>query len=94
MLKYYLIFIGVMSVITLILYGADKAKAKKHAWRIKEAVLLLFGLFGGALGGLIGMEIFRHKTRHWYFRYGLPLIMAVQLVAGAWLIGTDKVVIM
>ena len=67
MLKYYLIFIGVMSVVTLILYGADKAKAKKHAWRIKEAVLLLFGLFGGALGGLIGMEVFRHKTRHWYF---------------------------
>ncbi|MBR5114377.1 MAG: DUF1294 domain-containing protein [Oscillospiraceae bacterium] len=67
MLKYYLIFIGVMSLITLILYGADKAKAKKHAWRIKEAVLLLFGLFGGALGGLIGMEVFRHKTKHWYF---------------------------
>jgi uncharacterized membrane protein YsdA (DUF1294 family) len=67
MLKYYLIFIGVMSLITLILYGADKAKAKKHSWRIKEAVLLLFGLFGGALGGLIGMEVFRHKTKHWYF---------------------------
>jgi len=67
MLKYYLIFIGVMSLITLILYGADKAKAKKHAWRIKEAVLLLFGVFGGALGGLLGMEIFRHKTKHWYF---------------------------
>ena len=79
MLKYYLIFIGVMSVVTLILYGADKAKAKKHAWRIKEAVLLLFGLFGGALGGLIGMEIFRHKTKHWYFWAVNILALAIHI---------------
>ena len=51
MLRYYLVFIGAMSLITLILYGADKARAKKHAWRIKEAVLLLFGLFNSIFVG-------------------------------------------
>lgn len=63
----YLAFILVMSLITLILYIADKAKAKKNKWRIKEATLLGFSFFGGALGGLIGMKVFRHKTKHWYF---------------------------
>jgi len=66
-MNYYLIYLAVMSIISLILYGLDKHKAKKHVWRIKEAVLLGFGFFGGALGALLGMMIFHHKTKHWYF---------------------------
>lgn len=59
--------VAVMSLITFILYGADKRKAKKGKWRISEKVLLLFPVFGGAIGGLLGMLVFRHKTKHWYF---------------------------
>ena len=66
-MKYYLLFLAAMSVLALILYGADKKKAQKGKWRIKEATLLGVGFFGGAIGALLGMEIFRHKTKHWYF---------------------------
>ena len=60
-------FIFLMSMIAFILYGVDKRKAKKEMWRIPEAVLLNFGFFGGAIGALLGMKMFRHKTKHWYF---------------------------
>ncbi|MBO4217750.1 MAG: DUF1294 domain-containing protein [Clostridia bacterium] len=63
----YLAFAAVMSIITMILYMIDKSKAQRGKWRIKEATLLGFGLFGGAIGGFLGMYLFRHKTKHWYF---------------------------
>lgn len=66
-MKYYLIFLAVMSAAAFILYMADKKKAQKRKWRIKEAVLLGTGLLGGAVGALAAMKIFRHKTKHWYF---------------------------
>ncbi|MCQ2491199.1 MAG: DUF1294 domain-containing protein [Ruminococcus sp.] len=75
------VYFAVMSVISLILYKADKVKAQKGKWRIKEATLLGFGFFGGALGALAGMKLFRHKTKHWYFRVintaGLLLQIAI-----------------
>ena len=89
-----IIYLVAMNVLGLALMGIDKRKAVNHRWRIPESHLFLAALLGGSLGAFLGMHLFRHKTRHWYFRYGLPLILAVQLVAGAWLIGTDKVVIM
>lgn len=64
---FYLCFLLLMSVIAFCLYGADKRKARNNRWRIKEAVLLGFGFFGGAVGALLGMKVFHHKTRHWYF---------------------------
>lgn len=66
-MKHYLIFLAVMSAAAFILYMADKKKAQKGKWRIKEAVLLGTGLLGGAVGALAAMKIFRHKTKHWYF---------------------------
>ena len=57
----------VMSAIAFILYAVDKAKAKKGAWRIPEAVLLGWGFLGGAVGALVAMKNLRHKTKHWYF---------------------------
>ena len=66
-MKFYLIILAVMSLAALILYGTDKLKAKAGAWRISEAALLSVGFFGGALGALLGMKLWRHKTRHWYF---------------------------
>ena len=69
-MKFYIIFLiilAVVSLITFILYGADKGKAKGGAWRIKESVLIGFSLLCGAVGGLLAMNIFRHKTKHSYF---------------------------
>ncbi len=60
-------YLAAANVITALLYGADKAKARRGAWRIPERVLLGCGICGGALGALLGMRLFHHKTRHWYF---------------------------
>lgn len=56
-----------VSIITFFTYMADKQKARKGQWRVKESVLLGLGLFGGAVGALLAMKCFRHKTKHWYF---------------------------
>lgn len=63
---YELVLIG-MGVLAFALYGVDKFKAVHQMWRIPERVLLGAGLLGGAAGALIGMKIFHHKTRRWYF---------------------------
>ena len=79
---FYMIYaaaIVTMSLVAFVLYYADKVKAKKGAWRIKEAVLLGCGFFCGAIGALLGMQVFRHKTKHWYFVAGLPIIFFIQL---------------
>ena len=67
---YFLIFLGVMSLLAFFIYGSDKRKAKKGKFRTPESVLLGFSFFGGAVGGSLGMYVFRHKTKaeHWYFR--------------------------
>ena len=61
------ILFGVVSLITFFLYGIDKIKAVRGAWRIPEKVLLGFSLLGGAVGGYLAMRLFHHKTMHWYF---------------------------
>ena len=66
-IKMLLLAYAFVSLIAFILYGADKSKARRRAWRIPERVLLGFSFFGGAVGGLLGMNLFRHKTKHWYF---------------------------
>lgn len=66
-MEIYLIIIIIMSLITLILYGNDKRKAKKNKWRTPEKILLLASFLGGALGGIFAMYTFRHKNQHWYF---------------------------
>lgn len=60
--------------------GLDKGRARRGRWRIPEKRLFLPVLLGGGLGGVLGMRLFHHKTRHWYFRYGFPLLLAVQLL--------------
>lgn len=59
--------------------GIDKRKAIKHAFRIPEATLFLIAFIGGSIGSILGMYTFRHKTRHWYFVYGMPFILIVQI---------------
>ena len=79
------ILLAVMSVFLFVLMGLDKGKARRGARRIAEKTLFLFALFGGAVGGTAGMFFFRHKTRHWYFRLGFPLLAAAQLALVIWL---------
>ncbi len=67
MFEAFLIFCASMSAISFLLYGADKRRAKRGEWRIKESVLLGFSFLGGAVGALLGMKVFRHKTQHVYF---------------------------
>ena len=62
------------------LMGIDKRKAVKHAFRIPESTLFIVAVIGGSIGSIIGMYTFRHKTRHWYFVYGMPFILAVQIL--------------
>ena len=69
-----------MNIAAFVLMGLDKARAKKGAWRIPEATLLLVTALMGGLGGTAGMFFFRHKTKHWYFRIGFPLLLAAQIV--------------
>ena len=69
----------VANIAAFVMYGADKAKAKRGAWRTSEAALLLIAAVGGSIGAIAGMVIFRHKTKHLKFLIGLPLILIIQL---------------
>lgn len=66
--------------------GIDKSKAKRGAWRISEATLFLVAVLGGSLGSILGMQLFRHKTKHWYFVIGMPVIFFIQLALAILLI--------
>ena len=79
-MKYYLIYLAVMSVITFFMYIADKKKAQKGKWRISEKALLGMSFLGGATGGYIAMNLVHHKTKHWYFH-------AVNIVGLLWQYG-------
>lgn len=80
-----LIWLAGVNVVTFALYGIDKHRAKKGRWRIPEKTLLLLPLLGGSVGGLLGMAVFHHKTRHWYFRLGLPLMLLLQAALAVYL---------
>lgn len=70
-----------VNIIGFLLMGIDKRRAIKHQWRIPEKTLFLTAFLFGSLGTWSGMYAFRHKTKHWYFVVGMPLILAVQVVA-------------
>ena len=74
-----------LSVILFLYMGTDKGRAKTGARRVPERTLFLLAFLGGAPGGLLGMEIFRHKTRHWYFVWGFRLLTLIWLAALIWL---------
>ncbi len=82
------LWIGGMSLVDYILFGVDKARAVKKEWRIPEATLWLFALLGGGLGGYLGMQKFRHKTKHKHFQFGIPALMLLQLGGALWIFFT------
>jgi uncharacterized membrane protein YsdA (DUF1294 family) len=78
-LEYFILYLVVMSVITFIAFGYDKWKARNDKWRTPESTLFLLAIFGGSVGALLGMQVWRHKTQHWTFRLGIPLILVLQV---------------
>lgn len=80
-LLYYLLIIN---VVAFFLYGIDKLKAKHGKWRISELTLLLSAAAGGSVGAWAGMKIWHHKTQHWKFKIGLPLILVLQLTVAVY----------
>lgn len=77
-----LLYFGVINLIGFLLMGIDKAKAKRRAFRIPEATLFIVALIGGSIGSLLGMYVFRHKTRHLKFTIGIPVILGIQIILG------------
>ena len=80
-----LVWLAAINLVTFAVYGIDKAKAKRGAWRVPEKTLFLLPLLGGSLGALLGMRVFHHKTKHWYFVWGIPLILLAQIALAVWL---------
>lgn len=76
------IYLMVINLIGFFIMGMDKKRAIRGAWRISEASLFSVALIGGALGCTLGMHFFHHKTKHWYFRFGMPAIFVVQVLFG------------
>ncbi len=70
---------AVMSLLGFAIMGIDKAKAKNGKWRVKEAALFAIAILGGAVGTTIGMYVFRHKTKHWYFAVFFPILALVDI---------------
>ncbi len=80
MIKYILFYLALINVISFIVCGADKSAAKRNNWRVPEKTLFLLAIVGGSIGVWAGMYFFRHKTKHWYFVWGIPAILVIQVV--------------
>ena len=79
-------YLLIAKLLGLIIMGVDKRKAKKGRWRIPEAMLFLVAALGGSLGIILGMYLFRHKTKHRSFTIGMPMILIVQIAILLWLL--------
>lgn len=86
MTRYLLICLAAVNVAAFAAMGIDKARAKAGAWRIPEATLFLLAVLGGSVGGILGMQMFRHKTRHKTFTVGFPAILVCQLALAAYIL--------
>jgi len=75
-----LLYLFTINAVALMLMLIDKIKAKKKLWRIPEKILFLAAIAGGSIGSLVGMYLFRHKTKHFSFILGMPLILAIQII--------------
>ena len=81
-MKYFLFYLLIINIIAFSLMYIDKQKAKKNKWRIKEDTLMISAFLGGSIGALVGMNTFRHKTKHAKFKYGIPAILIFQIIIG------------
>lgn len=91
MAKYFEVYLLLINMYTFYLVYLDKQRAKRRKWRIPEKNFFILSILGGSYGTLISMNIFRHKTKHWYFKYGIPLIVFMQIVIMCCVIFGNKV---
>lgn len=77
-------YLLIINLLAFALFGIDKRRASKHRYRISEAALFSVALLGGSIGAWAGMYVFRHKTAHWYFVVGIPLILVAQVAVVLW----------
>lgn len=73
-------YVAIINTLAFIVYGIDKLKAKKGKWRIPESTLLLLAIIGGSIGAWFGIKVWHYKTLHKKFKYGIPLIVIIQIV--------------
>ena len=85
-MKIILGYLLAINIATFFLYGIDKYKAKKGRWRISEATLLLMAVVGGSIGAWAGMRLWHHKTMHKKFKYGIPVIIILQVALAVYLL--------
>ena len=83
--QYSMYYLFAINIVSFFLYGIDKYKAKKNKWRISEATLLMIAVIGGSIGAWAGMRFWHHKTMHKKFKYGIPLIIIMQIALVAYL---------
>ena len=77
--QYSMYYLFAINIVSFFLYGIDKYKAKKNKWRISEATLLMMAVIGGSIGAWVGMRLWHHKTMHKKFKYGIPIIITLQV---------------
>ena len=85
-MKLFAIYLAVMNVLGVAVMWSDKRRARLHRWRIPEKVLFGVSLLGGSAGTWAGMYLFHHKTKHWYFVVGMPLILVCQAALAIYLV--------
>ena len=84
--QYSMYYLFAINIVSFFLYGIDKYKAKKNKWRISEATLLMIAVIGGSIGAWVGMRIWHHKTMHKKFKYGIPIIIILQVALAVYLL--------
>ena len=80
------LYLTVINLTGFAVMGIDTRKAVRHLWRVRESTLFLIALLGGSVGSILGMRMFRHKTRHWYFVYGMPAILVLQILLAVFIL--------
>lgn len=84
-MRWLILWVVCASLVGFLLMGVDKHRARRDAWRIPEKTLFLAAILGGSPGCILGMWTFHHKTRHWYFKFGMPAILFAQLALAMWI---------
>lgn len=80
-----IIYLVVINILTFLAMWWDKHEAKVGDWRISEKALFILVLLGGGIGGILGMYVFRHKTKKWYFKFGFPIILIIEIILAVYL---------
>ncbi len=79
-MKYFVLYLIIINLIGVGAMALDKYKAEKDKWRISEMTLFMITFLGGGIGTTFAMFKFRHKTQKWYFRYGFPIILVLEIM--------------